>query len=58
VCVLRLPPGEYALKLTFNALFPKPEEDPAYRLMLDFADRPAYQAFGSGKVNRFRQTAS
>jgi len=52
VCVLRLAPGTYETNLSFEHLFPGPEIDPAYGVMLRFAS----SRFGSkwGKfVNRF-----
>lgn len=55
VCVLRLAPGDYAVRSTFDALFPPPEEDLAYRWMLEFARRPAYQALGADAVNRLHE---
>lgn len=38
VCVLRLRPGDYPTGLSFDRLFPSPDEDPGYRVMLEFAD--------------------
>jgi hypothetical protein len=38
VCVLRLKPGDYSTGLSFDQLFPSPEEDAGYRVMLEFAD--------------------
>jgi hypothetical protein len=58
VCVLRLAPGDYSVGTSFDMLFPQPEEDLAYRLMLEFADRPSYRPLGAGMVNRFRHRAS
>ncbi|WP_161635513.1 FRG domain-containing protein [Paraburkholderia mimosarum] len=38
VCVFRLQPANYELDVSFKSLFPPPAEDPAYQLMLDFAE--------------------
>jgi hypothetical protein len=38
ICVFRLGPGQYATEASFEALFPPPDVDPAYRVMLDFAE--------------------
>ncbi|MGN6316659.1 FRG domain-containing protein [Trinickia sp.] len=38
VCVFRLQPARYELGVSFDTLFPAPKDDPAYQLMLDFAD--------------------
>jgi hypothetical protein len=38
VCVLRLRPGSYAVNVAFDDLFPPPDADPAYRVMLEFAE--------------------
>jgi hypothetical protein len=53
VCVLRLAPGDYTLRATFDSLFPPPERDLACRLILDFANRPPFQKLGADAVNRF-----
>jgi len=37
VCVLRLEQGDYRTAHTFHNLFPRPEHDDGYRIMLDFA---------------------
>jgi hypothetical protein len=37
VCVFRLRPGYYETESNFAHLFPTPDEDPAYKLMLEFA---------------------
>jgi FRG domain-containing protein len=39
VCVLRLEEGDYRTGHAFDALFPRPEHDDGYRIMLDFAAR-------------------
>lgn len=39
VCVFRLRPNIYETQSTFTSLFPSPEEDPAYKLMLNFAEK-------------------
>jgi hypothetical protein len=53
VCVFRLAPGAYDTQLTFDALFPPPEDDPAYRVMLRFASTSAFGAQYGRFVNRF-----
>jgi hypothetical protein len=53
VCVFRLAPGAYETKLTFDALFPPPEDDPAYRVMLRFASSPVFGPQCGRFVNRF-----
>ncbi len=52
VCVFRLAPGNYETTATFDELFPRPDHDPAYRLMLDFAASP-FGARWRHLVNRF-----
>jgi hypothetical protein len=53
VAVFRLAPGDYTTHLTFESLFPPPAEDPAYRIMLKFADSKIYGAKHGRYVNRF-----
>lgn len=53
VCALRLAPADYEIRSTFETLFPAPEDDPAYRLMLEFSARPPYRALGAQAVNVF-----
>jgi FRG domain len=50
VCAFRLRPGDYETELTFDELFPSPDEDVAYRLLLDFAE---WWSPASGRVLRF-----
>lgn len=52
VCMFRLRPGTYQTTATFDRLFPRPEDDSAYRLMLDFAADPYFKFFAP-YVNRF-----
>jgi len=54
VCAFRLRPGSYATAATFDSLFPKPEDDPAYALILDFAVAPPFQSFAHF-ANRFHK---
>jgi hypothetical protein len=51
VCVFRLGPGVYPTGCSFQALFPNPSVDPAYRLMMRFADR--YPTPWGRYINRF-----
>jgi len=51
VCAFRLKPGFYKTNVSFDELFPSPDEDPAYRLMLQFADE--YKSSWGRFVNRF-----
>ena len=53
VCSFRLAPGAYDTQLTFDALFPEPEDDPAYRVMLGFASSPVFGPQCGRFVNRF-----
>ncbi len=38
VCAFRLSPNIYDIKYDFNYLFPSPEEDEAYKFMIDFSE--------------------
>jgi|GEM_PF-6262770 len=38
VCAFRLCPSEYETKYAFNYLFPSPEEDDAYKFMINFSE--------------------
>lgn len=51
VCVFRLRPNLYETQSTFASLFPAPEDDPAYKLMLDFANK--HPGPWENYVNRF-----
>lgn len=53
VCAFRLKPGDYKTTVDFDFLFPSPNEDKAYKLMLDFADNKIFKPYGSDKVNKF-----
>jgi hypothetical protein len=53
VCIFRLAPGTYATESTFDSLFPSPDDDPAYRLMLRFASSPIFGSTAGRFVNRF-----
>jgi hypothetical protein len=55
VCVARLAPGDYASALSFEHLFPSPDDDPAYRVMLDFANYRPFWTKGPLGVARFRR---
>jgi hypothetical protein len=39
VCIFRLRPGQYETECSFDSLFPAPDKDPAYKLMLEFSDK-------------------
>ncbi|WDP92320.1 MAG: FRG domain-containing protein [Desulfobacter sp.] len=52
ICAFRLRPNVYNTTSTFERLFPKPDDDPAYRVILDFAAEPAFHAFEK-YVNKF-----
>ena len=54
VCVFRLTPGRYMTESSFESLFPAPNKDPAYHVMLEFAGFAFGQAFGRF-VNRFHE---
>lgn len=51
VCAFRLKPGTYETKASFDTLFPSPDADPAYHLMLQFAD--AYKSSWGKFINKF-----
>jgi len=53
VRVFRLAPGTYETPVTFDALFPRPDDDPAYRVMLRFAFSPVFGPQCGRFVNRF-----
>jgi len=53
VCIFRLKPENYISPTDFNFLFPPPEDDKAYRLLLDFSANTYFHSMGSKKVNRF-----
>lgn len=53
VCIFRLAPGLYPTHSTFESLFPSPEDDPAYRIMLRFAGSPLFGPEWGRLVNRF-----
>jgi hypothetical protein len=55
VCVCRLKPGFWPTSVSFEELFPAPSEDPAYRVMLDFADRWEFLHLESSQVARYHQ---
>jgi hypothetical protein len=55
VCVFRLAPGAYDTKSTFESLFPSPNDDPAYRVMLEFASSPDFGPVWGRYVNRFHK---
>jgi hypothetical protein len=54
VCVLRLAPGVYETNFSFDDLFPRPEIDPAYSVMLKFASSRFGTKWGRF-VNRFHR---
>ncbi|MNF74486.1 FRG domain protein [compost metagenome] len=51
VCAFRLKPGTYETKASFDTLFPSPDADPAYHLMLQFAD--AHKSSWGKFINKF-----
>jgi FRG domain len=53
MCIFRLAPGVYSVKSRFESLFPPPEDDPAYRVMLRFAGSPLFGPEWGRFVNRF-----
>jgi hypothetical protein len=53
VCIFRLAPGLYPTHSTFESLFPSPEDDPAYSIMLRFAGSPLFGPEWGRFVNRF-----
>jgi len=55
VCVFRLAPGDYTTKASFESLFPPPSDDPAYKIMLEFAATPQFGSIWGHYVNRFHQ---
>ena len=55
VCVARLAPGDYGSALSFEHLFPSPDEDSAYRVMLGFANYRPFWTKGPLGVARFRR---
>jgi hypothetical protein len=55
VCAFRLKPGSYSTNVSFENLFPHPDEDPAYRLMLQFADE--HESSWGRFVNRFHSVS-
>ncbi|WP_159910960.1 FRG domain-containing protein [Pantoea sp. 18069] len=57
VCIFRLAPAVYETGLTFKALFPAPEEDAAYRVMLEFASSAQFGSLWGRYVNRFHEIA-
>ncbi|UWQ38205.1 FRG domain-containing protein [Leisingera aquaemixtae] len=58
VCIARLAPSDYCSPLSFEHLFPSPDEDPAYRTMLDFAKYQPFWPQGSRGVAKFRRWIS
>jgi len=53
VCMFRLAPAVYSTACTFNTLFPSPEEDAAYAVMLKFRDHPDFNAIGGDYIARY-----
>lgn len=53
VCALRLCPNNYETKVDFNYLFPKFEEDYAYKIMSDFSNNEIYSSIVKKKINKF-----
>lgn len=53
VCIFRLRPGTYKTDMTFDWLFPKPADDSAYRLMLEFASIPEFSMPGVADVSQY-----
>jgi hypothetical protein len=55
VCVFRLAPNTYETECDFNSLFPSPDDDPAYKTMLEFACLPEYKSKFGKYINRFHK---
>ena len=57
VCAIRLCPNNYETKVDFDYLFPSPEEDTAYKIMLDFANNKMLSSvdIGQKKVARYHK---
>lgn len=53
VCAFRLRPGTYDTGVTFDELFPPPDEDNAYAALLGFASFPPFQSLGVTQVIRY-----
>lgn len=53
ICVFRIPPREHLTKCSYSSLFPSPDEDSAYKLMLDFSSSPEFGKEWGKYVNRF-----
>ncbi len=56
VCVFRLAPNTYKTECNFNSLFPSPDDDPAYKAMLEFSRLPEYRPKYGKYINRFHKT--
>jgi hypothetical protein len=52
VCAFRLAPGFYPTD-DFDQLFPPPEEDKAYKCLLEFGGEEPYASLGGKQVQRF-----
>lgn len=53
VCIFRLTPNTYSTDCDFNSLFPSPDNDPAYKAMLEFSNLPQYKSSFGKFINRF-----
>ncbi len=53
VCAFRLAPGLYPTACDFDQLFPPPEEDKAYKCLLEFGGEEPYASLGGKYVQRF-----
>lgn len=53
VCIFRLTPNTYTTECDFNSLFPSPDNDPAYKAMLEFSNLPQYKSSFGKFINRF-----
>jgi hypothetical protein len=56
VCAFRLAPDRYGVSVSFEELFPSPEEDPAYRAMLKFEEFRPVEQIGPYRVMRFHRS--
>ena len=55
VCAFRLKPGFYPTQVDFDYLFPRPEEDPAYALMVELANTEPFSFLAKDKVTLFHK---
>lgn len=53
VCAVRLPPLDYKLDVDFDYLFPNPETDVAYKLLLELSKNKLFSDSVGSKINIF-----